>query len=187
MIILDFLNQQMQASISHLQASSNNPKEVKTLTLDAKFFDARYFDQDIRLLELQPIFEDWQKINQPVLYWFEFDSSLITASQIRELYKNHLEHNQRNISSFKKNYDEHSNILYVGKVKTGFWGRVITHLGYHKSEKTAGLQLFHWYNVTKGHTPLQLNYIVFEKEMENLIAVLENDLQKQIKPILGRY
>ena len=56
-----------------------------------------------------------------------------------------------------------------------------------KSQQTAGLQLFHWYNIAEGLPPLNLKYIVFEEEMEDLIAVLELDLGRVLKPILGRY
>ena len=56
-----------------------------------------------------------------------------------------------------------------------------------KSQQTAGLQLFHWYNIAEGLPPLNLKYIVFEEEMEDLIAVLELDLARVLKPILGRY
>jgi len=66
-------------------------------------------------------------------------------------------------------------------------GRLITHLGYSTSTQTAGLRLFHWYNVTEGLPSLKLNYIVYEREMEDLISILELDLARELKPILGRY
>ena len=37
----------------------------------------------------------------------------------------------------------------MGKVQTYFWGRLVTHLGYSVSEKTASMQLFHWYDVSR--------------------------------------
>jgi hypothetical protein len=187
-MIQNFLNQKMQDSINILKESSNSPKEINTIILDSKFFNEMYFKSDIRNLELKPLFDGLLNIKKPVLYWFEIDNFQTNAEIIRDLYLNHLKNKSgRNISSYKKNFDSNSKTLYVGKVKTGFWGRVITHLGYHKSEKTAGLQLFQWYNVAKGQPSLKLHYIVFENNMQNQIAVLEYELAQELKPILGRY
>ena len=188
-MIIDFLNKKINDSREILQANLSNDKKVEILTIDATFFDSIYFNHDIRESEqLKEVFVKLKQIKNPVLYWFEIDETKITAEKIRSLYIEHLtKKSNRAISSYKKDFDRNSKTLYVGKVKTGFWGRFITHLGYHKSIQTAGLQLFHWYNVVDGLPALKLNYIVFEREMEDLISVLELDLARELKPILGRY
>lgn len=188
-MILDFLNKRINHSKEILQVSLSNNKKIKSLTIDALFFDGFYLNNDIRKSEqLKDKFDELKQIKNPVLYWFEIDKTKITAEGIRNLYIEHLsKKSNRAISSYKKDFDKNSNTLYVGKVKKGFWGRFITHLGYHKSSQTAGLQLYHWYKIQEGLPPLKLNYIVYEKEMEDLISVLELDLARELKPILGRY
>jgi hypothetical protein len=188
-MITEFLNRRIENSIEILKVSFCKDKDVNSLFIDEVFFNSIYFDNDIRKSEqLKDIFDHLKKIKEPVLYWFEIDEGKINAEKIRNLYIEHLaKKSNRAISSYKKDFDRSSKTLYVGKVKSGFWGRLITHLGYHTSTQTAGLQLFHWYNVADGLPSLKLNYIVFEREMEDLISILELDLARELKPILGRY
>lgn len=188
-MITNFLNNRIENSLEILKMSLTKEKQINSLVINETFFDLLYFDNYIRKSEqLKDVFEQLKKIKNPVLYWFEIDETKINAEKIRSLYTEHLaKKSNRAISSYKKDFDRNSKTLYVGKVKTGFWGRFITHLGYHKSTQTAGLQLFHWYNVVDGLPALKLNYIVFEREMEDLISILELDLARELKPILGRY
>lgn len=189
-MITNFLNNRIENSLEILKLSLFKKKEINSLSINETFFNSIYFDHDIRDSEqLKGVFDKLKLIKKPVLYWFEIDETKINAEQVRSLYIEHLaKKTNRAISSYKKKLpDENSKTLYVGKVKTGFWGRLITHLGYHKSNQTAGLQLFHWYNIAEGLPVLKLNYIIFEREMEDLISVLELDLARELKPILGRY
>ncbi|MCH3885681.1 hypothetical protein [Tenacibaculum aquimarinum] len=140
--------------------------------------------------------EDFMKLktkNKPILYWFELSSSN-KNKLLREKYINYRESikkeflatNYRNTSSYKSKFEPSSTTLYVGKVEKGFWGRLVTHLGYNQSKKTAGMQLFHWYDVAL-FGELKLNYIEFEPEMKHLISVLEKKLAKELKPLIGKY
>ena len=189
-MITHFLNTRIEKSIEILKSSASKEKEIYPLQIDSTFFNDSFFNNDIRKSEqLKDVFDRLKQIKNPVLYWFEIDDTKINAEDIRKLYLDHLaKKSNRTISSFKKKLvDVNTKTLYVGKVKTGFWGRLITHLGYHTSTQTAGLQLYHWYKVHEGLPPLKLNYIVYEREMEDLIAVLELDLARELKPILGKY
>lgn len=188
-MINTFLNQRIENSLNVLEFSKNNSKKINTIHIGKAFFNDIYFTNDIRKSdELKDIFDELKQIKNPVLYWFEIDDSTINAEKIRSLYNEHrTKKSNRAISSFKKEYDRNSKTLYVGKVKSGFWGRIITHLGYSTSTKTAGLQLFHWFNTSEELSELKLNYIIFEREMEDLISILELDLARELKPILGRY
>jgi RNA recognition motif-containing protein len=188
-MINNFLNDRIEKNLDVLKFSKNNSKKIISLTIDKAFFNDMYFNNDIRNSEdLKEIFDVLKTIKNPVLYWFEIDDSKINAEKIRNLYNEHrIKKSNRAISSYKKHYDKNSKTLYVGKVKRGFWGRLITHLGYSTSVQTAGLQLFHWYNISEELPDLKLNYIVYEREMEDLISILELDLARELKPILGRY
>jgi len=88
------------------------------------FFNSIYFDNDIRKSEqLKETFDKLKLIKNPVLYWFEIDETKIKADKIRSRYVDHLaKKSNRAMSSYKKIFDQNSKTLYVGKVKTGFWG-----------------------------------------------------------------
>lgn len=189
-MITHFLNTRIEKSIEILKSSVSLQKEINSIHIDTIYFNDSFFNNDIReSAQLKEVFDHLKKIKNPVIYWFEIDYTKINAEDIRKLYLEHLaKKSSRAISSFKKKLvDVETKTLYVGKVKTGFWGRLITHLGYHTSTQTAGLQLFHWYKVHEGLPSLKLNYIVYEREMEDFISVLELDLARELKPILGRY
>lgn len=160
-----------------------------TIEINDVFFNEKFLGNDIRKSEeFVELFNHLKSIKKPVLYWFEIDTCSIEADSIRALYFEYLKTNSgRTVSSYKKKLNKTSKTLYVGKVKTGFWGRLVTHLGYHKNRKTAGLQLYHWYTIHNGLPGLKLNYIVFEKEMEDLISIFEAELARNLEPILGRY
>jgi len=121
--------------------------------------------------------------NKPVLYWFELISSLNNEA-IREKYigyrepmkKNFKDKAYRNTSSYKSKYDDNSKTLYVGKVEKDFWGRLVTHLGYAQSIKTAGMQLYHWYNID-SFGKLKLNYIEFDNNMKDSILILDKQIE----------
>ncbi|MFD2943288.1 hypothetical protein [Flavobacterium notoginsengisoli] len=92
--------------------------------------------------------------------------------------------NSKVVPAIKKNFPK-SKVLYVGKVKKGIWGRLAQHLGYYKTTRAQGLQLFSW---TKGtNVSLKMNILEFEYEMADYIGVLENKLAEELKPILGKH
>jgi hypothetical protein len=123
----------------------------------------------------------------PILYWFTIDDKKTNAIELRKKY---IEFKQtkstRASASYKPYVAENSKTLYVGKVKKDFHLRLVTHLGYSKNERTAGMQLFHWFN-PEVFGNLSLNYIVFNEEMSDLITILEMELARELKPIIGKY
>ena len=187
----EILNTFIEDALEKLKTAQSNLKNRKenSITIDSKYFDKKYIDKE----DVTGKFIQLKTIKNPVLYWFEINSS-DNNEAIREKYlayrepmkKNFSATDYRNTSSYKKKYSSISRTLYVGKVETGFWGRVVTHLGYNKSKKTAGMQLFHWYNpVLFGN--IKLNYIEFEPNMKHLIIILEKQLAKDLEPLIGRY
>lgn len=76
-------------------------------------------------------------------------------------------------------------VLYVGKVVRNFHGRVIQHMGYHRSSQTQGLQLAHWAALIG--VDVKINYCVFESEEANLMSILEYQLADTLKPLLGKH
>ena len=178
----------IQTQIDLLVLSKNEAHIVKTIDIGAMFFNEKYFKQDIRVSEEHSIvFQELKSIKSPVLYWFTFDDAICSSKNIRNCYESfRIKPSERNSSSYKPRYDDGSVTLYVGKVKTGFYGRLITHLGYNTSVQTAGLQLYHWFDIIK-FSNLTLNYIVFDKDMSNMVTVLEMEYAQALKPLIGKY
>ena len=84
-----------------------------------------------------------------------------------------------------KNYNRRTNILYVGKCKENFWGRVMQHLGYYKTPTTQGLQLFHW--AKELRLEVRLNALEFTSDMKDIMPVIELFFAKQLQPLVGRH
>lgn len=128
------------------------------------------------------------------MYWFEFEFIEGKNKIIRDKYENYrnnikndyLNENYRNTSSYKSKYLDTSKILYVGKVEKDFWGRIVTHLGYNKTPKTAGMQLHYWYEI-ENFGVLTLSYIEFDDSMKYLITILEKQLALQVNPLIVKY
>lgn len=165
--------------------------EQKTILLDKKIFDSKFLkDEDISKFDK---LLDVRYIKNPVLYWFEH-SNPKNNDEIRSefinyrdpLVKDFKNPKYRYTSGYKTTYSKESKILYVGKVEKGFWGRLVTHLGYSKFKPTAGMQLYHWYKPNL-FGDVKLHYIEFDNDMKHLIIILEKQLQEELKPLIGKY
>ena len=130
------------------------------------------------------MFTELRELIGPCLYYFEITSNNLTPEIINKIKEYSNTENSKSIPAIKKTIAE-SKILYVGKVKRHFWGRLIQHLGYYKVPRTQGLQLFYW--AKELNLNLKLTVFEFEPEMINLMEILENELAKQLKPILGKH
>lgn len=130
------------------------------------------------------MFTELKDLNGPCLYYFEIVSENLSSVIVDKIKEYSNTENSKSIPAIKKTIPE-SKILYVGKVKRHFWGRLIQHLGYYKVNRTQGLQLFYW--TKELNLNLKLVVFEFEPEMINLMEVLENDLAKHLKPILGKH
>lgn len=75
--------------------------------------------------------------------------------------------------------------LYVGKVKSKFWWRLITHFGFYKVHRTQGLQLFYW----AKELGLKIDVTVYEfnDEMANYMPIIENAVARDLKPLIGKH
>lgn len=188
----EILNEFIVSSVQKLQDAqlALNSSQVKTIEIGDEYFNEKFIaDEDVT--QLNEEFRFLRNQNKPTLYWFELINN-INNVELRKQYEKYREHTKngsikyRNTSSYKTKPDFTSKILYVGKVEKAFWGRLVTHLGYNISEKTAGMQLYHWYHPSI-HGNIKLNYIEFDNDMKHLILILEKQLAKKMKPLIGRY
>ena len=189
--ILEYITESIEI-LQQAQLKIKSSEGKKSIILDEKYFHEKFMNE-INISEDIDEFRTLKDIKKPVLYWFELASSDNNTALreefingYREPIKKGVKTPYRNTSSYKNTYNPKSTTLYVGKVEIGFWGRIVTHLGYSQSPKTAGMQLFHWYK-PEVFGALKLNYIVFEENMKHLIVILEKQLAKELEPLIGRY
>ena len=142
-----------------------------------------YLSEDIRKSEeYRSEFERLAAVRGPVVYVFEIcppssPSAVLAAARAYA--------GPRAVPAHRSNIDDTSPVLYVGKVKKAFWGRVIQHLGFSRTAATQGLQLYHW---TRGMAlELQLTAYEFEDDMGDLLPLVELALAKQLSPLLGKH
>lgn len=180
-------------SLKNAKSQLSNNK-IKTITIDKTFFNREYC-QNINITKCPIVNIGYLKnIKNPVLYWFSFKQVTNNNKLFRNAYiefrKKMIENVgrdiYRNTASYKKAFSLTSNALYVGKVEKYFWVRVVTHLGYNSSEKTAGMQLFYWYDILK-YGDIKLQYIEFNDDMKYLIPTLEKKLALELEPLIGTY
>jgi hypothetical protein len=188
----------IEESITILKRSLSVNLDAKKILIDSSFFNHSYCDKnDITKCELHSeLFEELKSIRKPILYWFDFEYSEERNNKISNKYRNYRDkikldysnNKYRNTAAYKSTFNSESKTLYVGKVETGFWGRLVTHLGYNSNPRTAGMQLHHWYfEEFESFGNLTLNYIVFDNEMKHLISVLEKKLALELRPLIGKY
>ncbi|MGJ7030223.1 hypothetical protein [Niabella hirudinis] len=172
----------------------SGPRSIHEFKIDCTKLDERFLSEDIRhSLEFKEIFQQLEKIqDNPCLYVFEIESEISTKKIIESL-KNFGNQTEKVIPKLKTKIPEHSKTLYVGKVNSLVWGRLITHLGFHthknkgnpKASINHGLQLHFW----AKDLLLQIKYTVieFEHNMKDVLPVLEKQLAFKLNPIIGKH
>ncbi len=189
--MISFLQNTIQKQISLLQNNLNRLPLAKQIIIDKSFLNEEYktpnsFNNSETHREL---YNNLKTLKCPVLYWFELDKNKVDVDSIIADFKNFKENNKGRDSSafpFTKDFSDRLKILYLGKVKKDFHLRLVNHLGYSTNPNTVGLQLAHWFDTGK-YGNLTLNYITLNKEMEQLISVLEIELAKELKPLIGKH
>lgn len=167
-----------------LYVSEIGAKNIKEFTFDCATLEDYSFIPIHESEKFKPIFDDLRKMSGPCLYCFEVISNQTTDEIISNIKAYSLRENPRSTPAIKTQIPD-SRFLYVGKVKRHMWGRVIQHLGFFKTAGTQGLQLFYW--AQQLELCLKLTVLEFEPDMSELMGVLENDLARRLKPILGKH
>lgn len=181
-ILSDFLS----ATITSLENLRKNDvcKEFSCIFKCAELED--YLNQNItESIQFCELFKELMEIKGPVLYWYEIISNhsndeIINSLQIYEQQQNH-----RAIPVFFKGYNRNTRILYVGKCKGKFWGRVIQHLGYFTIPTTQGLQLYHW--AKELHLEVKLHALEFKEDMADIMPIVESYFAKRLHPLVGKH
>ena len=166
------------------QVVDNGQKTYKEFTFDLEtlrdFLSVNIMEDP----EHKDTFIALREMKGPVLYWFEVMPGYNHAAIVDRLRNYQANDNKRATPAIKKHIDFNSPVLYVGKVKASFYGRVIQHLGFFPNSRTQGLQLFHW--MQKEPLVVKLHACEFEPEMSDLVGLLENELAKDTKAARGK-
>ena len=162
--------------------------EIKTIDIDSTYLRENYRKAKTfsKCVKFKDIYNSLPKKN-PVLYWFTFDTEKLNDEMLLQIFSEIREKTKgRKLSELSKTLRLSKGTLYVGKVKKDFHYRFVNHLGHSVNNDTASLQLTYWYDALK-YGSLKLNYIVLEEDMKTLISVLEIELAKELKPIIGSH
>ncbi|QAA82304.1 hypothetical protein EI546_11505 [Aequorivita sp. H23M31] len=152
--------------------------------IDSKHFTEDFITHDITQdVNFKEMFDTLREYNDyPALYFFQINQEL-SKTEVLELIKV----NDSLKTPAINNYKENNVFLYVGKVTSCAWGRLIQHLGYHKQRKSHGLQVGLWGNKTTKDLKLSFTVIFFEQESRDYLILLEKRLSKKLKPIIGKH
>lgn len=152
--------------------------------IDSKHFTEDFITHDITQdVNFKEMFDTLKEFHDyPALYFFQINQEL-SKTEILDLIKVNNSLKTPAINSFKEN----NVFLYVGKVTSCAWGRLIQHLGYHKQRTSHGLQVGLWGNKTTKDLELSFTVIFFEQESRDYLAQLEKMLSKKLKPIIGKH
>lgn len=169
---------------SFIHVSKNGAKNIRDFYIDCELLEDYNNVNITKSKQYEELFNDLCKLSGPCLYFFTIISEHSTLDLVNDIVEYSKSENAKSTPAIKKNIPE-SKILYVGKVKRYFWGRVIQHLGFYGTPRTQGLQLYYWTRNNK--LKLKLTVLEFESDMSDLLPILEIELAKQLKPIVGKH
>ncbi len=87
--------------------------------------------------------------------------------------------------ALKKNIPSDTTILYVGKVKKHFAGRLKQHIGQYHVGATAGLQLNGW--ARQIGLKIRVHVFAFPPEMQHYVDPLELPFARALRPMIGKH
>lgn len=171
-----------------IDSIKRNDLEIKSINIDNSYLAENF--RKTQTFSKSENFKDLYNLlpkKVPVLYWFTYDSTKINNDSLDQLFDAISEiPKDRKFAEIPSSRRKSSGVLYVGKVTDKFHYRFVNHLGHSVSGRTGSLQLTYWFN-TERYGNLKLNFIVFNEDMKTLLGVLEIELAKELKPIVGSH
>lgn len=146
---------------------------------------------------LSKLFEKFDEITTPVIYWFEAADSNEAERQFKLItfhskkHKRVAKKTRRVVPLPNGNSTKGSKTLYVGKRQGGFRkkdgfshiaDRIEMHLGYNPNGMNQGMQLVHW-----NDGKFTLNILEVGPGSESYLATLEQLFAIELSPLLGRH
>ncbi|RVT71197.1 hypothetical protein EOD40_17455 [Flavobacterium sufflavum] len=184
----DIVDDQINKLKRCIDAIKGNDLEVKTIEIDSSYLNEKYRKTQTfsKCANFKDLYDSLPK-KVPVLYWLTYDATKLENDSLNQLFEKISKiPKERKFTEIPSSRRKSSGVLYVGKVIDKFHYRFVNHLGHSVSDRTGSLQLTYWYD-TERYGNLKLNYIVFKEEMKSLLGVLEIELAKELKPIVGSH
>ncbi|HPH36261.1 MAG TPA: hypothetical protein PL108_01290 [Sediminibacterium sp.] len=183
---LDYLQDFIGTTIKHLeQVRSNGLKNDLSFTINCSDLEDFNYIDIRQSTKFKPIFDQLITANGPILYWFEIISNTETKKILESLNNYKDSDKPKATPALKQKIDYDSRVLYVGKVKGIFWGRLIQHLGFFKVNATQGLQLFYW--AKDLSLDLKIHVLEFDKNMADIMPIIEYAFAKKLQPLIGKH
>ncbi len=183
---VQYLQDFIGTTISHLRnIQENGVRKELSFEINCSFLDD-FNNIDIRQSDkFKAIFDQLENTSGPTLYWFEIISNTATKDIIEALSIYKASTNAKATPALKTTINFESKVLYVGKVKGSFWGRLIQHLGFYKTNGTQGLQLYYW--AKNLSLNLKVNILEFDGNMADIMPVVEYAFAKRLQPLVGKH
>lgn len=183
---IEYLKDFIGTTISNLEQVRENGVN-KELSFTISCSDLEDFNYvDIRKADkFKELFDQLKIASGPTLYWFEIISDVDTQKVIEAINVYKKSEGAKATPALKTKIDFSSKVLYVGKVKGAFWGRLIQHLGFFKVNATQGLQLFYW--AKDVNLTLKVNVLEFDPNMADIMPIIEFAFAKRLKPLIGKH
>lgn len=195
--LTNFVKEQAKKLSSACDGVTNNKVTTKEYHIKGADLEDKYLLSE-NILDADVFKEMFSELKNnvfaeaPCLYYFEIEpkeSQKISAEEIRKRVEEARKLGKK-VPASNSNTPK-GNTLYVGKVTACIWGRLIMHLGFHtnknggnpKESNAHGLHLNSWAR------DLNIKFVVikFEKDMVDLMGVMENLLAKELLPIIGKH
>ena len=183
---VEYLKEFIGTTITYLEhVLANGVKKELSFTISCLEFDDCNCPDIRQIDKFKLIFDQLKNAAGPTLYWIEIMSDTDNKKVIEALKTYKASMNPKATPALKSTINYDSKILYVGKVKGTFWGRLIQHIGFSKSKATQGLQLFHW--TKELSLTLKVNILVFDNNMADLMPIFEYAFAKRLQPLIGKH
>lgn len=182
----EFLKELINNTIQHLeQVIHDGVKNEISFEINCAEIDD-FNSIDIRQSDkFKPVYDQLKNASGPSLYWFEITSDSDSKDVIEALRKYKTSASSKATPALKNQINYASKMLYVGKVKKEFAGRLTQHMGFYKEKRTQGLQLFHWAKDLSLN--LRIHVIEFDNNMSEIMPIIENAFAKRLQPLIGKH
>lgn len=169
---------------SLVKISDDGPLIKKEYIINCTLLQDDYHQVNVTTTgDFVPIFSDIEP-ETPVLYWFEIISGH-SSQDVMKYFDRYRNTAGRKAIPATRKVVHNSEVLYVGKVKRRFDGRLVQHLGYYNVAGTQALQLHYW--AKNLPLVLKLHTVLFPRDMADMMGVVENKFAARLRPILGKH
>ncbi|MGE7777594.1 hypothetical protein ACQKLP_22945 [Chitinophaga sp. NPDC101104] len=139
--------------------------------------------------QFKDLFDNLKTMNGPCIYWVDIVGQEVTNMEIVDAMRKYNDSSRevgkgRQLPVIYKRI-RNSRTLYVGKVNSGIWARILTHMGYHLNGNLQGLQLYHW--AKDLGLVVRFNIMEFDGGCMRLLPVIEYEIARQKSPLIGSH